>query len=116
MALQPVLLDAMLDAAAAEAVTASLHTADPGATGTAEVTGGTYARQSITWSSASGGQLDSSAPIVFDVPGGTTVTHLGLWNGSTWLGGIELSTPETYGAAGTYTVSLIRLTLADTSA
>lgn len=106
----------MLETAATEAVSASLHTADPGATGSDEVSGGSYARQSISWDPASGGQVDATADLVFDVPGGNTVSHLGLWDGSAtpvWLGGIPLSTPESYGGAGAYTVSLLRLTQSD---
>lgn len=115
MALQTVLFDSMLDALAADAVSASLHTADGGTTGAGEVTGGTYARQAVTWDPAAGGQVDASAQLTFDVPGGHTVTHLGLWaaDGTTWLGSIELSTPESYGAAGTYTVLLLRVTQSD---
>lgn len=117
MALQNTLFDPMLDAAAAEAVSASLHTADPGATGTDELTGGTYARQAITWAAASGGTVGSSAGLTFSVPGGNTVTYLGLWDSAAaFLGGIVLSSPESYGATGTYTVSLLTLALVDTAA
>jgi hypothetical protein len=38
----------------------SLHTADPGTTGANEVSGGSYARQAITWNAASGGEQTSS--------------------------------------------------------
>lgn len=116
MALQNALFDPMLDAAAQTAVAASLHTADPGADGSAEVAGGAYGRQSVAWDPASGGELSAAADLVFTVPGGNTVSWLGLWsNDDTWLGGIPLSTPESYGAEGTYTVSALRLTQTDTT-
>ena len=114
MALSNALFDTMLDAAAERATTASLHTADPGSNGASEVTGGSYARQAVTWQSASGGAVEASATISFPVPGGTTVTHLGLWDDTdTWLGGIQLSQSETYGADGTYEVTTLRLTAAN---
>lgn len=70
----------------------SLHTADPGTTGANEVTGGSpaYARKTTTWA---GGAVDGAvpgSPVVFDVPAGT-YTHIGQWNGSTFVGGYALS-------------------------
>lgn len=56
---------------------ASLHTAFPGSTGAAEVSGGTYARVAISWNSAAARNLDSTATVTFNVPGGTTV----IWSG-----------------------------------
>ncbi len=82
--------------AAALAVTAlgnsiSLHTADPGTTGTSEATGGTpaYARKVTTWTGASADGSVTGSPVVFDVPAGT-YTHLGVWNGSTFVAGFAL--------------------------
>ena len=54
--------NAMLDAAFVAATTyyMSLHPATPGTTGTSEVTGGSYARQAITFGSAAEGSKASS--------------------------------------------------------
>nr|WP_170181686.1 hypothetical protein [Haloactinospora alba] len=44
------------------------------------------------------------------------MTHLGLWSGDAtpvWLGGLALSTQESYGASGTYTVTSLVLDLAN---
>lgn len=95
MALNNTAKNLMEDALAAVAVYVSLHTADPGASGTSEVTGGSpaYARKSITWSSASGGVLSASNAPVFDVPASTTVGWGGLWSASTagtFYGGFPL--------------------------
>lgn len=70
-----------LDAIAAVYDTASLHTAYS-ATGANEVTGGSpaYARKPITWNPASGGAIDADPIGPFDVPAGTTVAWLGLWD------------------------------------
>jgi hypothetical protein len=64
---------------------ASLHTAWPGATGANEVNGGSYARQAIDLTAASGGirSLDD-ADTSFSVPGGTTVRWVGFWDGDTY--------------------------------
>lgn len=115
MALNNTSKDLMLDALAAVAIFASLHSADPGATGTNEIAGGTpaYARKSITWNSASAGALDSSNQPVFDVEGGDTVAFVGLWSASTagtFYGSADV-TDETFGGQGTYTLTDFDITL-----
>ena len=62
---------------------ASLHTAAPGTTGLNEVSGGSYARVAVTYSAASGGQMQISSTATLNVPAGTTVTHVGLFSAST---------------------------------
>lgn len=64
----------------------SAHTAFPGLTGTAEVTGTPYVRQNATFSAASGGSRVLASPVTFAMPSGVTVNWLGLWNGATYLG------------------------------
>lgn len=98
--------NAMLDALAGVAVYASLHTADPTTVGDNEVTGGSpaYARKAITWNSASSGAIDSSNAPAFDVPGSTTVTHVGFWSAATsgtFYGGTAI-TNESFGSQGVY--------------
>ena len=86
----------------------SLHTAEPDASGSSEVTGGTYTREAITWGSASAGTATSSADVVFDVPTSTTITHLGYWSASsagTFYGSRALDTSQTFSSAGTYTLA-----------
>lgn len=86
----------------------SLHTAEPDANGSSEVTGGTYARKAISWAAASAGTSASSAEVVFDVPTGTTITHLGYWSASTagtFYGSRALDTSQTFSSAGTYTLA-----------
>lgn len=106
------LFNAMLSAAGSTAATVSLHTADPGTTGANEVAGGSYSRQPITWDPPSAGSLGSAAAVTFDVPASTTVTHIGLWNGS-FLGGIALSSPESYSDAGVYQLTTATITAAN---
>lgn len=74
----------------------SLHTADPGSTGTSEVTGGGYARLAVSWGTASGGVAEATAAVTFDVPDNITVTHVGYWSassGGTFRGSYALETP-----------------------
>ena len=102
MALTILARNAMLDGIGITLV--SLHTGDPGENGANEVTGGTYAQQSITFSAAASGNLDSSNTPVFDVPSGTTVTHVGYWAGATFKGG-DAVTNEVFASDGTYTLT-----------
>jgi hypothetical protein len=103
--------DAVLNAAVG-AVTAlgdwiSAHTADPGGTGANEVAGGTYAREQTTWGAAASGDQTGSL-VSLNIPGGTTVTHWGIWSavsGGTFRGGFALSPSEGFGADGVLNVT-----------
>lgn len=112
MAITNALFNIGLNAQGAAAVLASLHSANPGTTGTSELTGGAYGRQSVTWGAASAGSIQTNAAMDFSVPGGSTVAWVGLWasGGTTFLGGIQLASSEVFGADGTYTVTSINLT------
>jgi hypothetical protein len=75
------------------------------ATGT-ELTGGTYARQPVTWATAATGTVRPNADLSFAIPAGTTV---GGWVGysavtaGTSYGGQDL-TQETFTNSGTFTL------------
>ena len=118
MALNDTSKNLMLDALGGVAGFASLHTGDPGTTGTSEVTGGSpaYARQAVTWNAAATANLDSSNAPTFDIPAGTTVSHFGLWSasaGGTFYGGGALSASEAYAAQGTYDLTDLDVNLSD---
>lgn len=85
----------------------SLHTGSPGSSGASEVSGGGYARKAVTWGAASAGVATQTGSVTFDVPASTTVTHIGVWSSATGgtFGGFHDITDETFGAAGTGTVS-----------
>ena len=96
-----------VDAIGALAVRVALHTGDPGAADTAdnEVTGGTYARGTIAWASASSGAAAPTGDVVIDVPAGNTITYISLWNSAGTTRYLKKSvTSEAFGADGTYTV------------
>lgn len=75
----------------------SLHTADPGETGTNEVTGGSYARQGpTTFSAAAAGATSNTAQLDFTSMPAVTVTHVGLFDALTgvnflWGGALTAS-------------------------
>lgn len=98
----------LLDGFAGGVTFVSLHTADPSTGGTNEVSGGAYTRESVSWASAASASVSTSASIVFDVPGSTTITHLGYWSASTsgtFYGSRALDTSQTFSTAGTYTIA-----------
>lgn len=110
--------NAMLDHLATLVTRVALHTGDPGAANAAdnEVTGGTpaYARKAIAWNAASGGAIDDSTAPVFDVPAGTTVSWVSLWNTAGTVRYLKKDvTNEVFGAQGTYTLTDADLDLND---
>lgn len=92
-------------------VAISLHTGDPGSTGTNEVSGGSYARQTPTIGAASGAQSSNTAAINFtDLPA-VTVSHVGVWAGGTFRWGAAFTSPRSYGAGDTATIAIGQLVL-----
>lgn len=62
----------------------SLHTADPGLTGTSEVVGGSYARQTVTWDAPTNGVTQNGgAAVTFTNMPSATITHAGIWDSAT---------------------------------
>lgn len=99
----------MLDALGV--ATLSLHSADPGATGANELTGGSpaYARKAVAApAAASNGSKQVSGSVTFDVPAGSTVAFVGQWSNDAtpvWLGYDATDSVESYVAQGTYQVT-----------
>lgn len=62
-----------------------LHDGDPSTTGANEISGGApaYIRKAVTWNAAGSGQRTNNGDIVFDVPAGKTIYHVGLWSAET---------------------------------
>lgn len=96
----------------------SLHTGDPGTTGADEVTGGSYARVAVTLGAASSGTKSNTNALAFNVPAGTTITHVGAWDASssgTFRAGGALSASQEFATGGTYTIAAgeLDITLTD---
>lgn len=105
-----------VDAIAALGTRWAAHTGDPGAANTAsnEVTGGSpaYARKAVAWNAASGGAATQNGDVVLDIPAGTTVSWLSLWNTAGTVRYLKKDVAdEVFGAQGTYTVKGTTTTL-----
>jgi hypothetical protein len=91
----------------------SLHTASPGYTGANEVSGGTYARQSITnGAPVTGVKTTTNAQNWTGMPA-VTVTHFGAFSATssgTWRGGAPLSSSLTVPAGATVAAAIGALT------
>lgn len=87
---------------------ASLHTADPGGTGANEVTGGSYARQAVSFAAAAAKATTNDAAVDFTGMPATTVTHIALWDassgGTLWWEG-QLTASKTTGAGDTLQIA-----------
>lgn len=91
----------------------SLHTGDPGISGSVEVSASPYGRKAVVFAAAASGSVSSASTIVFDVPGSTTIDHLGYWSASsagTFYGSRALDTAQTYATPGTYTIAIGNIT------
>ena len=98
-----------VDAIAALGTRWAAHTGDPGGanSATAEVSGGSpaYARKAVAWNAASGGTATQNGDVVLDIPAGTTVTYVSLWNTAGTVRYLKKAvTSEAFGAQGTYTI------------
>lgn len=97
------ILDSVLRSAAWVAVPGvrlSLHNADPGLTGTNEVTGGGYARQTPVYGAPASSQSTLTTPVSFlNMPAGL-VSHVGIWSSDGTpvflFGGILGTNPRTF--------------------
>lgn len=97
--------------ALSNSLTAALYTGSNFTTD--EVTGGAYARKTVTYSAPTGANRNASALPTFDVPAGTTITHVALFDGVTRIASGALLASEAYTAAGKYQLTDSDLILND---
>jgi hypothetical protein len=86
-----------------------LHTGDPGAAGTANVSVGTTTRNAITWNAPASGSM-TLATLGAWTNGGTseTLTHVSLWTASTagtFLQSFALTASQAWVSTNTFTIS-----------
>lgn len=100
-----------------------LNSGDPLTTGANEISGGSYARVSISWGTIGGvtaGQVANSSSLTVNVPASTTVAYFSTWGASSGTGsggyaiGGALSSSVTFNTAGQLVVPASNLTLAST--
>lgn len=86
----------------------SLHNADPGETGTNEISGGSYARQSLTLSAAAAGATDNTALLQWTDMPADTITHVGIFDAASagnFLWGGALSASKSVNAGDTFEIA-----------
>jgi hypothetical protein len=90
-----------------------LHSGDPGAAGTSNVTAA--ARQPVTWAAATAdGDFGLASAVNFTgVAANGATQYVSLWSqlaaGGTWYGNFQLTGDQTANAAGEYTVNALNL-------
>lgn len=92
---------ALAQAYANAALYGALYTTAPGTAAGTEVSGGSYARPSLSWAVSNG---VATATATFNVPAGTTVVGAGVHSAATagtYLDGGSV-TSQTFATAGTY--------------
>jgi hypothetical protein len=97
----------MLDFMSSAATFMALFSTVPSTIAGNEISGGSYARVAATWDAASSGQAFLSSNVTFNVPGGSSVSHVGILGTSTGttIWGYMDVTDETFGGDGTYTIN-----------
>jgi hypothetical protein len=102
-AASPSFLVAMASYATSLGADISLHTADPGEGGGAEIADAAYSRQPTTWGTPTmiGGNAESlGSDVTFILPPSTVATHYGVWDGGNYQYGAPLSPPITISSSG----------------
>ena len=99
-----------------------LHTGDPGAAGTSNVSVGSTTRNSFVFSdSSSGSSLSLGTPPSAWTNGGTseTLTHISVWTASsagTFLFSVALTASKAWASADTFTLSTLTAALSPQAA
>lgn len=84
--------------------TVSLHSDNPGTTGSNEISGGGYSRQAFSFAPASGGKRVANAAAVFNVQSGASILWVAYWSGSTFTLARKESSAIALSADGTCTL------------
>lgn len=100
--------NAMLEALRQEITHFSLHNGDPGNTGDNEVSGGGYERQSASpasFNTPTAGEMTLANDVEFDGTPEDSVTYLGLWEESNFLGGKLLTGDDEFNSEGKFLIT-----------
>lgn len=101
---------------AADVVSLSLHDGAPGAAGTDnEITGGGYARETVTFDAAASAERVLSAAADFTATASQAVTHVGFWaTGPTFRGSAAIVGDTAFNASGEFRLTTAtKITMAD---
>jgi hypothetical protein len=104
------LLDAVFNGTSYSVTTAyiSLHTANPGETGSNEVSGGDYVRKAGSFGAASSGTVTSDADLEWTNMPSCTVYAVGVWDtnaSGNFLWGGDLTAQKTVNAGDTFKIA-----------
>jgi hypothetical protein len=91
-------------------VTAGLHTGDPGVDGTANASAETT-KKTVTWSAPAAGSMALAATVSWTSwsAGTETITHVSLWDGSTFLRSIAAASGKQINDGETLTINTLNL-------
>lgn len=107
MAFSTAAKNSMLDALTVDLL--SLHSGDPGASGTSnEISGGGYARAAATFAAASGGERALSTAVDFTGTAAQSVTYVGFWKNDTedvFHGSKALTGDSAFNSAGEFRIT-----------
>lgn len=93
---------------------AEVHTADPGASGTAATTANVAGRQPLTFGAPSAGSIALTASPSWTATGAATITHVSVWSASsagTHWANAALAVSKTVASADTFTLSTLTISL-----
>ncbi|AVE00705.1 hypothetical protein KNU14_gp48 [Gordonia phage Buggaboo] len=92
---------AIVEFMAARGTKITPHNGDPGTTGASRI--GTLEGNTAWGSGSVAGTVATvvGSAVPFNIPANTTVSHYGMWNGTTFLRGYPMDNPITVGAAAT---------------
>ena len=97
---------AIADYIASRGAKITVHSGDPGTTGANQIGASSG---NTTWGAAviSGSEaVATGSAVAFTIPASTTVSHFGIWNGSTFLRGYALDASITVNATGSAPVDI----------
>lgn len=118
MSLNEAILNIMVEAGVSSIGGVSLHSGEPNASGSLELTGGSpaYARKDPLFNAVDDATGELADPLLFDIPPGSTVSWVGVWSmvsGGVFYGPAQLPEEEVFAGQGQY--SLDNLTITGTS-
>lgn len=93
-----------------------LHTGDPGAAGTSNISVGSTTRLTVSQSAASGGSITISGTAGPWTNGGTseTISHISVWSASSagnFLYSVALSAGQAWASGNTFTLNTLTVSL-----
>lgn len=89
----------------------SIHTANPTDDGSVgELSGGSYARQAISFAAASAGSRAMTGQVTVSIPAGSNISHYALWESGTCIDFGDLENVENYTGEGEYKLTSFTIT------